>query len=298
MFGYVRPCKPELKIKDFAVYKAVYCGLCHTLGRRYRFPARMILSYDATFFAIVQMSLNGGCCGFEKKHCPVPPFKKCDCAGRSSELDFWADVSVLIAYYKILDNIHDNGIAKKLPALLLLPLAGILRRRAELKNPFAARCLSDYISEQNEVEKKRSAVVDEAAHPTAKLISQLLKQGQGANQSRVLERMGYFLGRWIYLADAADDLEDDLKNGGYNPFVEAFGLTAETPLAQTREKAEQYFNSCIYEMTAAFQLLETKRFSPILANVLFDGMPLVKKAVLTGLSSREKRKRFPAVFQI
>jgi hypothetical protein len=31
MFGYVRPYRDELKVKDYELYRAVYCGLCHSL---------------------------------------------------------------------------------------------------------------------------------------------------------------------------------------------------------------------------------------------------------------------------
>jgi len=299
VFGYVRPYKPELKMKEFATYKAVYCGLCHTLGVRFGFLARMILSYDATLLCMMEMSLKSGCLGFEKCRCPARPYKKCDAAKQTSELDFWADASVILGYYKIKDNLHDKGIVKKAATLFLLPIASFYHRKAAMRHPFIAQCASNYIAEQTAAELKHCTIIDEAAEPTAKLMSSLLKNGAASEtQSRVLERMGYFLGRWIYLADAADDLDDDIKSGSYNPFVEAFGLTKATGRAVGSGKAEPLLNSCIYEITAAFDLLDIKCYAPIIGNVFYLGLPEVKKAVLSGLSGREKKKRFAAVYGI
>ena len=296
LFGYVRPCKPELKIKDYAIYKAVYCGLCHSLGRRYGFLSRFILSYDATLLCMVQMSQKTDCCGFEKKRCPANPLKKCDCAGATPELDFWADASVILGYYKVADNLHDKGYFKKLAALLLLPFASHLFHIAAKRNSFIFQCTQDYIKQQTAVEKSRCAVIDEAAQPTAELLAKLLRNGTDGDQSRVLERIGYFLGRWIQLADAAHDLEKDVKVGEYNPFATATSLTAGMPLDKARKAADTLLNSCIFEITTAYDLLETKRFAPIIANVFFDGLPMVKKYVLSVLSKREKKKLFPSMY--
>ena len=37
MFGYVRPFKPYMRMFEYDIYKAVYCGLCKDMGRRYGF---------------------------------------------------------------------------------------------------------------------------------------------------------------------------------------------------------------------------------------------------------------------
>ncbi len=299
MFGYVRPYKPELKIKDFAVYKAVYCGLCRTLGKRYGFLARMILSYDATLFCIMDMSLKNGCKGFEKCRCPAKPYKKCDASKPSPELDFWADVSIILGYYKVRDNLSDKGLKKRAAALFILPFASYFYRKAAARNPFITQNAGEYIKKQTEVENKHCPVIDEAAEPTAKLMSNLLKSRAGSDaQSRVLERLGYFMGRWIYLADAVDDLGDDIKSGGYNPIAACFGLTPGTSQIEGIKNAEFLLNSCLYEIAAAYNLLDKYCFVPILENVFFLGLPEVKKAVLSGLGGKEKKKRFPGVYGI
>lgn len=298
MFGYIRPYKPELKIKEFGVYKAVYCGLCHSLGRRYGFISRMILSYDAAFFSILQLSLKSGCDGFEQKRCPSHPFKKCGCSVPAKELDYWADASVILWYYKILDNIHDKGFLKKTAAILILPFASLIFRKAEKLNPFAAKCSAEYIKEQAKVEQNHCGNIDEAAHPTATLMADLSKNVAEGDESRILERIGYFIGRWIYFADATDDLDDDMKCGSYNPFAAAFNFSLSTPMQECRKSIEPMLNSCVYEISAAFELLDIKRFKPIISNIIYLGFPEMKKAIFSGLKIKDRKKRFSSIYHI
>lgn len=122
MFGYVRANKPEMKIKDYEQYKAVYCSLCRELGRSYGLVSRMTLSYDFTFLALVRLALSDESVNFEKKRCAFNPLKKCGyCSNNRETLRYTASASVIMTYYKLLDNLHDAGFFKKLGAGLLMP---------------------------------------------------------------------------------------------------------------------------------------------------------------------------------
>lgn len=295
MFGYLRPYKPELKVKEYALYKAVYCGLCHSLGRRYGLLSRVILSYDATLMCLIGLGLKDGCGGFETRRCPFNPHKKCDVARADPVLDYWADASIILGYYKVKDNLHDGGFKKKAASLLALPFVSALYRKAAKKNPFIGWCAGNYIEAQEAVERGGCVSVDRAAEPTAALMSALLSHcAKNGTERRVLERMGLFLGRWIYLADAADDVKKDAESGAYNPFL-AGRIKDEKAAAKA---AEPLLNSCVYEITAAFGLLEFRRFGAVVANAFYLGLPEVKKAVLAGLPKKEKIKRFAAVYRI
>jgi hypothetical protein len=243
------------------------------------------------------------CCGFETRRCPVKPYKKCDMARQNAVIDFWADVSVMLAYYKLRDNLHDENIAKKAACLLGLPFAAFAYKKAEKNNAYAADCAKAYVVKQTAVEAKKSASIDEAAHPTAALVAQLLTyEIKDQARFRVLERMGVFLGRWIYICDAADDFCADKKSGGYNPFVAFAFNQAGAHQANVQDAAgplaEPLLNSCIYEITTAFELLPIARYREILTNAFYLGLPEVKKAVLSGLSNKEKRKKFRAIYKL
>ena len=77
MFGYIRISKPEMRIKEYEMYKAIYCSLCKELGRSYGIFARLTLSYDFTFLALLNMALKDNFCGTNRKKCTCNPFKKC-----------------------------------------------------------------------------------------------------------------------------------------------------------------------------------------------------------------------------
>ena len=103
MFGYVKAYKPELKVRDYEQYKAVYCSLCKTLGREYGLFARLTLSYDFTFAALLRLALSGECPGFHKSRCPFNPFAKCNaCSGGESDFSFTAAAAVIMMFISLL----------------------------------------------------------------------------------------------------------------------------------------------------------------------------------------------------
>ena len=112
-----------------------------------------------------------------------------------------------------------------------------------------------------------------------------------------LERFGYFLGRWVYLMDAADDLADDLKEGAFNPFIPRLGLSGKTELSCEERKAadqamNQALNATAAQMLLAFQLIDTQNFGPVLENVVEKGLPEIQREILF-LHIREQKKRRP-----
>ena len=223
MFGYVRVFAPQMRVSDHEAYKSAYCGFCKKLGRDYGHLWRMTLSYDFAFMAMLFMSLDENACpSFEKCSCIAHPFRKqCRCT-KNEALSLSAKAAMILTYYKVKDDLSDKGFLNKAKALLLLPFASSARKKALTlggeaeKIDLAARIM---IEEQKAVEERKSPLSDEAAEPTAKFLSEIMLLGGKEKDKKVLERFGYLLGRYIYLCDALDDLEDDVKKGNYNPFI-------------------------------------------------------------------------------
>ena len=189
---------------------------------------------------------------------------------------------MILFYYKLRDNLHDAGIRKKAAAFALLLYVSRMHKKAARRQPEVEAMAGSYIEKQHRAESGRASV-DEAAHPTAEMMSSLLKAAADdrANE-RVTARLGYFLGRWVYFCDAADDLKDDLETGDFNPFAAAYGLHTGSDLTDAREKIRMLLNMCHYEICAAFELLEIKRFKPILANIVYLGLPDTEAIILKG----------------
>ena len=146
MFGYVRACRPELKIKEYETYKAVYCSLCKNLGKSYGILSRFTLSYDFTFLALLNMSLTDGCDGFHQKRCAFNPLKKCNYCKNDDAIDMPAAAAMIMLYYKILDNIADERGFKRLGYWCLKPIFSSAHKKAAKKYPQIEDAVSEYIS--------------------------------------------------------------------------------------------------------------------------------------------------------
>lgn len=271
MFGYIRVKKEELKIKDFEAYKAVYCSLCKKLGRSYGILSRLTLSYDFAFLSLLNISLKSGCVSFERKRCAFNPFKKCNYCKSSDELDMPAAAAMIMLYYKILDNIKDEKGFKKLGFLLLKPIFSGAHKKAAKKYPLIEKTVAEYIESQNIAENDGNCTLDSVCDPTAKALSKLLPLcSDDSSQKRVLERLGYCLGRYIYIMDAGCDIEKDIKSGSFNvlkKYVKEGNIKKDTVL-----KTEPQIYFCINEAAKAFELLEIRKFKPILGNIIYLGL--------------------------
>lgn len=266
VFGYVKACKPELKIKEFETYKAVYCSLCKKLGKNYGILSRFTLSYDFTFLALLNMSLKEGCDSFHQKRCAFNPLKKCNYCKNDEAIDMPAAAAMIMLYYKILDNIADERGFKKIGYWFLKPIFASAHKKAAKKYPQIEKAVSEYIDAQNKLEAANCISIDEAADPTAKVMEKILSLcSEDEMQKRVLNRLGYCLGRYIYLLDAAVDLSEDIKSGSYNVLK-----NVDEGEVKERIKAQLYF--CSNEAARAFELLDIKKYKTILGNIIYLGL--------------------------
>lgn len=266
LFGYIKVSKGELKIKEFELYRGVYCTLCKVLGKNYGLISRFTLNYDFTFLALLNMSLKEGCDKFSKKSCTFNPLKKCNFCDNTVDFDMPAAAAMIMTYYKLLDNIADEKGIKKLFFIALKPFIKSANKKAAKKYPDIEEIISVFINKQNALEKENCTDTDKAADPTAITLSKILMLcSTDESQKRVLERMGYCLGRYIYLTDAYFDLEKDIKSGSYNVLKNKSSNEIETYV-----KSQIYF--CINETTKAFELLDIKKYKTILGNILYLGL--------------------------
>ena len=264
MFGYIRADKPEMKIKEYEIYKAVYCSLCKRLGKSYGIISRFTLSYDFTFLALLNISLNDGCVNIEQKRCAFNPLKKCNYCKCDEKFDMPAAAAMIMTYYKLLDNIADERGLKKFGFICLKPIFKRAKNKAAKKYPQIEKTVADYITEQTILEKANCSEVDKVADPTAKALSQILMLcSADSSQKRVLERLGYCLGRYIYLMDAFCDLQADIKSNSYNVLKGKSNI---------KEYVEGQLYFCINESIKAFELLEFKKFKTILGNIIYLGL--------------------------
>lgn len=268
MFGYVKPYNPELRVRELEEYKAVYCGLCKQLGRSFGVFARFTLSYDFAFLAMLKTALDSEICPeTERCACIAHPFCKRIRVRENAAMQMAARAAMISVYYKLLDDRADEGFFRRIGAALLLPFAKRARRKALAFADGAAadEAAAKMSAAQAQLETEKCQIPDAAAEPTANFLAAVLKNcAATAEQAAVLERFGYLLGRYVYLCDALDDLEDDRRRGRYNPFLYAGGEAA------IAAKNALFLTTA--ELSDDFDLLELHRYEGILENIIRIGL--------------------------
>lgn len=265
MFGYIRADKGELKMREYEIYRGVYCSLCKRLGKSYGFLSRLTLSYDFTFLALLDISLKDGCTSFKPGRCAFNPAKRCNYLKDTAQLDFSASAAIIMLYYKIVDDIADEKGFKKLAAIMFKPIFSGAHKKAVRVYPEIENYVAGYMQSQKALEQENCKSVDKAAEPTAKVMADILSAlSDDAGNKRALERLGYCLGRYIYLLDAACDLKDDIKTGSYNVLKSIDG--------DIKEYISKQLYISINEAAKAFELIDIKKHKPILGNIIYSGL--------------------------
>jgi len=277
LLGYIKSYKPDLKVKDYEIYKGIYCSLCKRLGKSYSPIAQLLLNYDYTFLLLLKLSISSSCPSFKIKRCHYNPLVKCKtCSGKNNDLDFCSDTAVIMSYYKVKDNIVDSRIIKKIAMCFSFPFIALMHWKAKRRLPEVEKIVCQAMKEQRAIEMNKECGIDIAADPTAKALSSIFIAGENDEQRiTILRRLGYLIGRWIYIIDAVDDLNDDLKNNNFNPFY-----ITEKYNEEFCEYARQLLNTTAGEAALAFELLDIYRFKPILENIIYDGLANETERVL------------------
>jgi len=284
LFGYIRPFKPDLRICEYDTYKAVYCGLCGQLGKSFGPAARLTLSYDFAFLCMIHYAVGTDAPVFEKRGCHFNPLRRMPMCVPGEQLSFSADMALIMLYYKLLDNMRDSDALRRILWSAGRPFAAGAHRKAAARRPDCEAIIAAAMIGQQELEKTRTASVDAACEPTALAMGAIMSQlNDNPGQKRVLERVGYFIGRYVYLCDALDDLEKDLKTGSYNPFVLRHRLEKdadEVSLGTVFLQGRDALFLTAGEAGKAYQLVETAFFGPILDNVFYQGLKAMADDIL------------------
>lgn len=294
MFGYVRPYKPELKLAEYDTYKAVYCGLCKQLGRSFGPLARLTLSYDFAFLALLGMAVTPDKPDIKRQACAFNPVKRCPCCQQNPQLEYAADVAMLLLYHKLRDNLQDEGLLKRVGSWLMLLRLNRPYHKAALRQPEVAAAAQEAMRQQAKLEAERCSSIDQASEPTATALAKIFTQlSDQPTTVRVLERMGYFLGRYIYLIDALDDIEKDLKNNNYNPFVLRYGLKQgdAQSIAAARSEAKGGLYMTIAQIGSCYDLLELQRLQGVLSNVVYLGLRNSVDAIILQAEGSKRDER-------
>ncbi|MBR2717370.1 MAG: hypothetical protein IKD79_06505 [Oscillospiraceae bacterium] len=290
MFGYVRPFRDELKLRDFDRFRAAYCGLCRTMGRRCGPLSRLLLNFDFTFLAILLAAAEEEPCCHTCRRCVMHPFSARPCAESTASLELAADESMILAWWKLKDNVQDKTALSGLPDRCAALLLRRGYRRAARCRPEFDRLTRQCLADLRELELARSPSLDRAADASARLLAAAACSVEDVSRARILDQLLYHVGRWIYLADAYHDRLRDAGAGNYNPLLLRFPDGPELG-EEAREQLERTMTHSLNMAASAYHLLPEGDWSPVMENVLFLGLPAAQKAILADAWEPRQRRR-------
>ncbi len=274
MFGYVLINKEELKFKEYDVYKSYYCGLCQTLNNRSGRFAQLTLNYDMTFLQLLLTGLYEPETKLVNFRCKIHPFKRT--IKRSNEItDYIADMNLFLAYLNCIDDWKDE---KKLSRKIYTLLVKNKVRKIKKQYPEKTAKLEEILKKSSEYEKKKEYDIDKISSYSGELMSELFLYKED-EWKEALSKMGFFLGKYIYIIDAYEDIEKDLKNGNYNPFTKIYQNEG------FDDFVKQILTMMISECAREFENLPIIEDIDILRNILYSGVWAKFQAI------RNKRKQ-------
>lgn len=261
MFGYIVMNRPEIKMKDFDMYRSFYCGLCRELREKYGISGQITLSYDMTFVIMLLSGLYEPKTYKGTTRCILHPVRK-QPVRKNVMTEYCADMNILLTYYKCLDDWNDDRKYVKLGYARLLE--GKNNRLLKLY-PDKAKRIVELLDELSALEKQGETDIDRVSGIFGHIMEEILAYRQDAWE-KSLRRIGFYLGKFIYLLDAYDDVEEDVKNKDYNPFAEKYTMEG------FEGEVRQILMMMMAETCREFEKLPIIKYGDILRNILYSGV--------------------------
>lgn len=270
MFGYIKPLPGELLVKEFELYKAIYCGLCRSGGKRVSRLTRFFLSYDFTALATLRLAIENEKPTLVKKLCPYTLKRKngvvCD-----GVFTYTAAAFACLMHCKTEDDIKDEKGLLKFKKKLVMPLFRRMKKKAEILYPQLYGKIQTHLVRLAELEGDGEAhTLDTYADSSAKALAEVAAHGLMGTDYALAYEAGYHIGRFIYILDAVDDLKDDHAKERFNPLIKHYG-SYEKALEGMAEIADTLRAGSV-RFSAAVGLAEPSVYTDILQNIARYGM--------------------------
>ncbi|MDE6276232.1 MAG: hypothetical protein K2M75_06830 [Clostridia bacterium] len=271
MFGYVIPDKLNMFMKDYYGYRGFYCGLCKSIGRRCGQLMRIGTTYDMTFLNVLAHAVLDVEMPMKMGVCILNPVQK-KLIGQDDELTRKVvDISTILAHYKCVDDFKDEKSASKRFADVM-----VIKRhykKAKKLYPEFDKFINDRYQELGRLESEKCASPDRVAHPFAEIMVEIGRIVFGDNYQEPVKNLMYNMGKWVYICDAVDDIDDDFKKGSYNVFLQDYDYKDKAAFLQDKKDVLEYVLMSAYNMVLAdFDKIQVKKYEGILTNIIWYGM--------------------------
>ncbi len=276
MFGYLIPQKSELKVRELNDWQAAYCGVCHAISKKCGQIPRFALQNDMAAFALMLIDLSGDDFLIYKKVCPAHMINRRITLKINDTLTYCGDVTALLAHHKLLDMWNDEKKIYAPPGIFLMSLGF---HRAKKRNMKLAEKLKEILDELQVVEQDKNISFDVPAALSGDLLSETAKNAVGINDTdkEILSDMLKNLGIWIYLADAMEDIENDIRKGCFNPLIRD-----NKPSEDIIKQAIEVMTFSLSRAQLAYNLLKLDKSAPIMDNIIRYSLPSRQNVLING----------------
>lgn len=249
------------------------------LGSEFSQSLRMGLSYDFSFLALMLSSVDNEKEEIKNEKCVIHPISKRPVSKEEEFIRYSAYMSVINTYFKFKDDVNDS---KKIKSFIALIFYKSHLNKAKKKYPEEYKKIKYYLSVLSRKEKEKCSDTDEVADCFGKIL-ELLFSPEFLNCDKItkkaLSNFGYNLGRFIYLADAVNDIDEDIKKENYNPVVLKYGKEIGEGI---KEKLDYSLTFTLENIAKAFELIEFKKNREIIENIIYLGLRKSKDRALKG----------------
>lgn len=267
MFGYIVPNHMELKIREYEEYRGYYCGLCVCLKEKYGFFGRLTLNYDLVFLNLLLTALyeQPEKISLQKKFCILHPLKK-RVLKRSNAASYAADMNMLLSYYKCMDDWNDE---RKVLRFLYAKIIKIKIKKIEKKYPEKMRAVSGLIDKLSGLENKNENNTDIVSGCFGEICRCVFAYHPDDEWGSLLGEFGYYIGKFIYLLDAYEDIKTDVKKGRYNVLANKYYELTE---GEFKSWVQEILRITISQAGRIFERLPIVDNAEILRNIIYAGV--------------------------
>ena len=281
MFGYIRPMQGELKVRELERFKACYCGLCHSLGKKYGIASRFILSYELVFLTMLLWGEDEPV-DIKRKRCIASPcVKRRYCTGNTA-FDTCAGYSVILTWWKLKDAITDEPFIRSIPYRMLTLVLSWAYKKAAREYPWFDDRVKEEIAALSVYESNPDESLDFAADKFARILSATAPESMPEQNRRPIVEFLYHLGRWIYIIDACDDYQNDVKTGRCNPIAQLYPPEAGKLPEGSVQRLTTTLTHSNNLLCLAYELLPENVWSQTVRNIIYLGMPDACASVFEG----------------
>ena len=287
MFGYVKTDLPNMYVKDTVLYKAMYCGLCKGIGRTCGQKARFLLNYDLTFLSVFLHNLCNRDVEIKKERCVVHHIVKRPVALPDDLTDRIAYLNVILARYKLSDDVIDGGKGRLKRAFF-----NGAYKKAKNREPVLDEIVKTRYEELLGYERACSDSVDIVADPFGNMMKDVIKELAGEYADENVLTLSYDLGKWIYLIDALDDFDKDKKKKEFNVFINAYGdvNTKEELIKEKGGELSAIFGGVLSEIYELTEKIGYRFNHDLISNVLRRGLTAETKRIMENKKCRNTTK--------